>query len=396
MKADRRPRALDPTTDAARSIPSDWPGEIARGASSGGDTELTVDDDSTVNSGRFTRWELPDWATSASRVVIVFFASLAVFALLLVAKGANPIDGYRAMWDSVTRDSTAFGDVLVRAVPYLLGALAVIVPARAGLFNIGGEGQLVLGAIGAMWAADLLDQSMSRPVTLIVMAVAGMVFAAGWAAIAGVLRLVAGTNEAISTLLLNYLATFLLGWLVFERWKDPGSTGFPRTRALTEVETLPVLFGRVHIGVPIAVFAAVGVWAFLKYTAWGFQLSVLGGNPEAARRAGFRTGMLSMGALACGGALAGLAGMLHVSGVESNLRPGIMAGYGFTAVLAAWMVRQSPIRAIVSSFLLAAIAIGGNGLKISEGLSAAAVNILMAILLLAMLGWGARPAVRKS
>jgi general nucleoside transport system permease protein len=115
---------------------------------------------------------------------------------------------------------------------------------------------------------------------------------------------------------------------------------------------------------------------------------VLGQNPEAARRAGFRTGALSLSALVLGGALAGLGGMLQTSGVESNLRPGIMAGYGFTAVLAAWMVRQSPIKALASSFLLAAIAIGGNGLKIREGLSAASVNILMAIILLAVLGWG--------
>ncbi len=373
MNADGRQQVVDPVPDA--------------------DAEDAVASDRGGSGGKR---QMPDWATSAIRLVLVLVASLVVFGLLLVAKGANPIDGYRAMWESVTRDSTAFGDVLVRAVPYLLGALAVILPARAGLFNIGGEGQLVLGAIGAMWAADALNQSMSRPVTLVLMALAGMVFAAAWAAIAGVLKLVAGTNEAISTLLLNYLATLLLGWLVFEQWKDPGSTGFPRTRALTEVETLPVLFGRVHIGVPIAVLVAVGVWAFLKYTAWGFQLSVLGGNPEAARRAGFRTGMLSMGALAAGGAIAGLAGMLHLSGVESNLRPGIMVGYGFTAVLAAWMVRQSPIRAIVSSFLLAAIAIGGNGLKISEGLSAAAVNILMAILLLAVLGWGVRPGARNT
>lgn len=334
---------------------------------------------------------VPDWVRSIFRFLAVFAASLAVFALLLIAKGADPIEGYQAMWDSITRDSTAFGDVLVRTVPYLLGALAVILPARAGLFNIGGEGQLLLGAIGAMWIADLLDQSAPRAVTLVAMALAGMVFAAAWAGIAGVLRQFTGTNEAISTLLLNYLATLLLGWLVFDQWKDPASAGFPRTRAFTDLETLPVIWGRVHVGVIVALVVTVAVWAILKYTAWGFRLSVLGGNPEAARRAGFKTAALAMGALMLGGALAGLAGMIQVSGVEGNLRPGIMVGYGFTAVLAAWMVRQSPLMAIGSSFLLAAIAIGGNGLKISEGLSAASVNILMAILLLAMLGWGSRP-----
>ena len=327
---------------------------------------------------------------STTRLVGVFVASLVVFALLLVANGADPIAGYRAMWNSITRDSSAFGDVLIRTVPYLLGALAVIVPARAGLFNIGGEGQLLLGAIGAMWIANALDQSLPRGLTLALMAVVAMLFAGAWAALAAALRLVAGTNEAISTLLLNYLATLLLGWLVFGRWKDPTSTGFPRTRPFETTESLPMLWGRVHIGVAIAIPVTILVWAALRYTAWGFQLTVLGQNPEAARRAGFRTGALSLSALALGGALAGLGGMLQTSGVESNLRPGIMSGYGFTAVLAAWMVRQSPIKAMASAFLLAAIAIGGNGLKIREGLSAASVNILMAIILLAVLGWGTR------
>jgi ABC-type uncharacterized transport system permease subunit len=327
---------------------------------------------------------------SSTRLIGVFVASLVVFALLLVANGADPIAGYRAMWSSITRDSSAFGDVLIRTVPYLLGALAVIVPARAGLFNIGGEGQLLLGAIGAMWIANVLDQSLPRGVTLLLMAFVAMLLAGAWAALAAALRLVAGTNEAISTLLLNYLATLLLGWLVFGPWKDPASTGFPRTRPFETGESMPMLFGRVHIGVAIAVPVTVLVWAALRYTAWGFQLTVLGQNPEAARRAGFRTGALSLSALALGGALAGLGGMLQTSGVESNLRPGIMSGYGFTAVLAAWMVRQSPIKAMGSAFLLAAIAIGGNGLKIREGLSAASVNILMAIILLAVLGWGTR------
>ena len=315
-------------------------------------------------------------------------AALVVFALLLVAKGADPISGYRAMWNSITRDSGAFGDVVVRTSPYLLAALAVVVPARAGLFNIGGEGQLVIGAVTAFAAAEVLDQNAPRAITLVVMAIAAMLGGAAWAAIAAALREWTGTNEIISTLLLNYLATLLLGWLVFGRWKDPTSTGFPRTRSLTDAERLPIIWGRVHVGVIVALVAAVVVWLVINRTAWGFKLGVLGGNAEAARRAGFRTGALATSALLAGGALAGLGGMLQSSGVEGQLRPGIMVGYGFTGILAAWMVRQHPLKAILSSFVLAAVAVGGNGLKIREGLSAASVNILMALMLLAVLGWG--------
>ncbi len=330
----------------------------------------------------------PRAGTASLRVAGSMIAAFFVFTLLLLAKGVDPVEAYRAMWDSVTRDANSFGDVLVRLTPYLLAALATALPARAGLLNIGGEGQILLGAIGAMAMANALGQAVPRYPTLVLMAIAAMVSAALWAGIAVALRQFTGTSEAISTLLLNYLAFLALGWLVFGRWKDPGATGFPRSRILTDTERLPILFGRVHVGVVVAVIAAALLWAALRWTPWGFRLTVLGRNPEAARRAAFSTGKLTASALMLGGALAGLAGMLQVTGVEGQLRPQMMAGYGFTGVLAAWMVRHHPLRAIASSFLLAAIAIGGNGLKIRAGLSAASVNILMALLLLAVLGWG--------
>jgi simple sugar transport system permease protein len=332
--------------------------------------------------------------SSALRVTLSIASAFVVFALLLIANGVNPLDAYQAMWNSVTRDSNSFGDVLVRTTPYLLAALAVAVPARAGLFNIGGEGQILLGAIGALAMADMLGGAVPRSLTLLLMAVAAMAAAALWAGIAVALRGLAGTSETISTLLLNYLAFLFLGWLVFGPWKDPGATGFPRSRIFTDDERLPILFGRVHIGLLVAVGAAVLVWALLKWSPWGFRLGVLGRNSEAARRAGFRTGRLAASALMFGGALAGLAGMLQVTGVEGQLRPQMMVGYGFIGVLASWMVKHHPLRAIASSALLAAIATGGNGLKIQAGLSSASVNILMALLLLAVLGWGTRPKVR--
>lgn len=323
------------------------------------------------------------------RTPAAVLAALIVFGLLLLAKGADPISGYRAMWTSITRDSTAFGDVVVRTTPYLLAALAVVVPGRAGLFNVGGEGQLVIGAVAAFAMAELLGGSAPRAVTLVVMGLGAALAGALWASIAAGLRAWTGTNETISTLLLNYLAILVLGWLVFGRWKDPGATGFPRTRSLETAERMPLLWGRVHAGIVVAVLAAVLVWLLLAHTAWGFKVGVLGSNAEAARRAGFSIRTLGWSAMAVGGALAGVGGMLQLSGVETQLRQGIMAGYGFTGVLAAWMVRQHPLRAIGSAFVLAAVAVGGNGLKIREGLSAASVNVLMALMLLAMLGWGA-------
>ena len=326
----------------------------------------------------------PGWLQVATSMLGAFV----VFALLLLLNGSNPIEGYQAMWDSVTRDSASFGDVLVRLTPYLFAALAVAVPARAGMFNIGGEGQLLIGAIGAMGAADVLGQELPRALTLLAMAMAAMGAAAIWAGLAGVLRTTTGTNEAITTLLSNYLALLILGWLTFGPWKDPAATGFPRTRLLGDPESLPVLWARVHVGLIVALVVAVVVWALFRFSPFGFKLGVLGVNPEAARRAGFPTSRLSVAALMLGGAMAGLGGMVHFAGVEHQLRPQMMTGYGFAGVLAAWMVGHHPIRAMLSAGLLATIAVGGNGLKIRAGLSAASVNILMALLLLAVLGWG--------
>lgn len=351
----------------------------------GTEPDLSVDPPPEVEPLPSERRSLPGLRTAGSML-----GAFIVFGLLLLASGADPIAGYQAMWTSITRDANSFGDVLVRLTPYLLAALAVVVPARAGLFNIGGEGQLLIGAIGAMAAANVLGQALPRFPTLVMMAIFAMAAAAAWVGLSAWLRHATGTNETISTLLSNYLAFLLLGWLVFGPWKDPGATGFPRSRILEETERLPMLWGRVHIGIIVAILAAILVWAVLRWTPWGFKLSVLGGNPEAARRAGFRSGRLAASALMVGGALAGLGGMLQVTGVEGQLRPAMMSGYGFTGVLAAWMVRQHPLKAIASSALLAAIAVGGNGLKIREGLSSASVNILMALLLLAVLGWGRR------
>jgi simple sugar transport system permease protein len=153
-------------------------------------------------------------------------------------------------------------------------------------------------------------------------------------------------------------------------------------------ETWPIIWGnRVHAGIFVCVIAAVLVWAVVKFTPWGFRLRVVGGNPEAARRAGFRVGAIAMGAMVFGGALAGLGGMIELTGVEGQLRQQMMVGYGYIGFLASWLVRHDPLKLILSALLFGALAVGGNGLKSAASLSGASVYILMSLLLLAILGW---------
>ncbi len=328
------------------------------------------------------------------RWTLALGAALLIYAAFLAARGADPVEALRAMWDSAFGDSTGLGETLIRTAPLLLGALAVVVPARAGLFNIGGQGQMVMGAIGAVGMSFALDGNVAQPVTLVLVGLAGAAAGAAWSAIPALLRLTTNANEAITSLLLNYVAGLVLSWLVFERWKDPASLGQAFSEELDAKSRLPILWGeRVHSGILLAVLAAFVIWWLLRSTAWGFRLGVLGGNPEAARRAGFRVEGLALAAMLVGGALAGVAGMVEVTGVEARLRPDMLAGYGYIAFLASWLARHHPLKSIVSSMALAAIAVGGFGLKISAGLSGAAVNVLMALVLLAVLGFARKKEV---
>jgi simple sugar transport system permease protein len=323
-------------------------------------------------------------------------AALGVFALFLLLKGASPAEAFEGMWRSAFGDGDALGETILRTLPLLMAALAVAVPARAGLFNIGGEGQLLLGAIGAQAMAMALDGALPSLPTLVLMALAGMAAGLVWAAVAGGLRVLTGMNEAISSLLLNYLASIFLAWLVFEPWKDPNSLGQAYSEELVGGERLPVIWGqRVHIGVLLVVIVPVVLWLVLRYTPWGFKLRVVGGNREAARRAGLKVGGLGLAAMAVGGAIAGLGGMLEVSGVEGRLRPDMLVGFGYIGFLASWLGRHDPLKAIGASAALAAVAVGGNGLKVASGLSGAAVNVLMALVLLAVLGWSQKDSLGR-
>ena len=333
----------------------------------------------------------PVRARGLTRWVLAVAAAVGIYVVFLLVQGADPATVVSAMLRAAAGSPGNIADTLVRATPLLLAALAVAVPARAGLFNIGGEGQLVIGAVAAAGAARVLGGAPTA-VALPAMALVGAVAGLAWALLAGVLKVFTATNEAISTLLLNYIATLLLTWLVFGPWKDPASLGQAYSPRLEEGQQLPdLLSGSLHVGVLFAVAVAVVVWVVLRTTSWGFQLRVVGGNPEAARRAGLRVSRLQVGALAVGGLIAGLGGMIEVAGVEERLRPEMMVGFGFVGFLASWLARHDPLKAILAAVVLGAIAIGGNGLKVAAGLSGSAVNILMAVLLLAVLGW-ARPS----
>lgn len=374
------------------TAPPSTPGADVTGDTPGSDSPGRESLQPSSSTGWLSIDSVTNRAKGAGRWLAAVFAAMVIFSVFLLVKGADPLEVYEAMWNSASADG--FGETLIRATPFLLAGLAVAVPARAGLFNIGGEGQLLIGAIGGMFVSRSLGPDAGGISSMALIALGGMIGGAAWAAIPALLRVYLKTNEAITSLLLNYVAGLVLTWLVFESWKDPQSLGQAYSESLGDDQMLPVVWGnRVHAGIFIAASAAVLVWALLRSTRWGFRLTVLGGNPEAARRAGLAVGGLTLGAMLVGGALAGLGGAVEIAGVEGRLRPDIMLGYGFIGFLASWLVRHDPLKLIGSSLMLAAIAVGGSGLKITSGLSGGAVNVLMALVLLAVLGWGQRKEV---
>ncbi len=334
-------------------------------------------------------------ARGAGRLALAYAAALALFGAFVITKGVSPVAVYSDMWRSLS-DITSLGEVLVKASPLILAALAVAVPARAGLVNVGGEGQVVMGAIGAAGMALALDGTLPGTAMVVVMMLAAAAAGALWAGIAGLLRLTVKVNEAITTLLLNYVAIDLMLYLIYQSWKDPNGSGQPATRSLAAAARLPLVgTSRVHTGIFVAVIATALIWALFRYTSWGFRLRVVGGNPEAARRAGLPVSRLLMSAMLVGGALAGLGGMVHFAGAELKLRPGMTLNFGYIAFLASWLARHKPLNVAGAALLLSAIAIAGDSLQLDSGLPAAAVNVLMGLVLLAVMGRGmtkSRPA----
>jgi simple sugar transport system permease protein len=331
-------------------------------------------------------------AKATGRWVVAIGGALVVFGSFMLVKGVNPFTAYTDMWSSTFTSASSLGEIFIKMAPILLAALAVPLPARAGLINVGGEGQLVIGGVAAAGISIWMGDGANGTLTMVLMFLAAAAAGAVWAGIAGALRLLVGINESVTTLLLNYVAVDVSAFLIFDRWRDSEGSGQPATKAVPVAARLPLIgTSRVSIGIVIALVATVVVYLLLYKTTWGFRLGVVGGNPEAARRAGYGVGVLLLGAIMVGGALAGLGGFVGLAGVEFKLRQGFLVGYGYIGFLASWLARHHPLKVAVGSFVLAAIAVGGDSLQIDSGLPAAAVNILMALVLLAVFGWTRPP-----
>ena len=323
---------------------------------------------------------------SAGRPALGIVLALLAFAVFLLASGANPVDALLEAWSGVIGSPFGLSEVGVTMIPLVLTALATAIPTRVGLVNVGGEGQLILGA----WAATgvALYFSAGKPwLMLPVMALAGCAGGGLWAAAAALLRRWRGVNEVISTLLANYIAILVVNIFVFGPWKNPQGLGYPYTAPFGDAAVFPAIAGtRFHWGFLAAAVTLVVCYVVLTRTIWGFKMRAVGGNPEAARRRGIAVDRYVIAAMIAGGALAGLAGMVEVSGIHHDLRPGISNNLGYLGLLASWLAGHNPLGIVAACFLIAVFLVAGDVLQLTSGLPSAAGLVLIGLALFFVLG----------
>lgn len=331
------------------------------------------------------RW-MPAIGSRILQWIGLILGPFAIFALFLLAVGADPIKTYQMMARSALGDFYGVAEVLLRAAPFILAALATAIPAQVRLINVGAEGQIVIGALTTTFAAVALGNTFPAMITLPLLFLAGALGGALWAGVVGVLRMKLNVNETIASLLLNYVAVLVVAYFVHGILKDPDSFNWPYSPPFVQAARLVTIGGtRLHWGVLVAPIAALIAWYVITRTYWGLNIRVVGGNVEAARRAGLPVERIQLLLFVLAGSLAGIAGMLEVAGVEGRLRPTTGIGYGYVGFLAAWMVGQHPLGLIASSLLLAILAVSGDALQITAGLPASSVRILMAMVLIGVL-----------
>ncbi len=322
------------------------------------------------------------WRAIGTSVAIVV-AALAVTGLLLLASGVNPLRAYLEILRGAFSSVRTVSETFMYAAPVILTALSVIICFRCGLWNIGADGQLYLGAIAAV---SIGFNQINFPEPLLLPAMALGAFAAGglWAAVPAALRLLAGASEVIVTIMMNFVAVTLATYLIGGPWAS-GIT--PATRPIVPAGFLPLLIPgtRLHANIILAIAAAVCLSVILRYTVFGYRVRTIGNNVNAARYAGIPVNRVMFTSFVCGGGLAGLAGFGEVAGVYHDLPDSLSPGFGLTGIVIALLARLNPLWAVVVAYLLSALTVGAGGMQRAIGVPVSLVTIMESVLILLVL-----------
>ena len=324
------------------------------------------------------------WSYSSPLLALAITVLMGV--ALFMALGKDPVRGLQMFFWEPVRSPYALGELVVKATPLLLIALGLAVCFRSNVWNIGAEGQYVMGAIFAGGVALLADKTTGSWILPLVL-VAGVLGGMCWAGIVALLRERFNANEILVSLMLVYIATLVLGYLVFGPWKDPMGYNFPQTRMFEKVTQVPRLMAgsRMNLGVLLALAGVAALWVFLFRTRAGFALQVGGMAPAAARYAGFSSRRALWTALLISGGAAGLAGALEAAGPIGQLTPYVPAGYGFAAIIVAFVGRLHPVGMVFSALLMSMFYIGGELAQSRLGLPKSLTGVFQGLLLFTLL-----------
>ena len=322
------------------------------------------------------------YLTPVFALLLTIASSTVLFSIL----GVSPVDALDNFLIDPVKDSYGVSELLVKATPLVLCAIGLSIGFRANVWNIGAEGQLTMGAIfggGVFIYLHDVDSVFLLPAMIVMGAVGGAL----WGAIPAFFKTKFNANEILTSLMLVYVALLLLSLLVHGPWRDPDGFNFPESRTFSDAATMPNLWEgtRLHFGAILALVAALGAWLMLAKTLVGFQVKVIGAAPLAGSYAGFSQKKIIWFSLLVAGGLAGIAGVSEVSGPIGQILPSISPGYGFTAIIVAFLGRLHPIGIILAGLLMALTYLGGETAQINLGLPIAVTGVFQGMVLFFLL-----------
>jgi len=314
-------------------------------------------------------------------------ASALLFAVFLLAIGKDPLQFYALVWTGGFGSSFSIQNSLQRAAPLILTGLAFAIPARIGLTMIGGEGALVLGGFtAAAIAIPLVSAGVPPLLTLPVMALVGVLTGAAWVGLTGWLKYARGVNETIASLLMSYIAIAIMNFFVEGVLRDPASANKPSTMPIGDAYRVGAIPGTdVHWGLAAGIGLAIVLWVLMSRTTFGFAARMTGGNLRAARAQGLPVGALMVACCAIAGGCAGLAGFFEVAAIHGQANASLVAGYGFTGILVAFLARQNPLAVVPVAILFGALAAAGGVIQRRMGMPDATILVLQGMLFVVLL-----------
>lgn len=326
----------------------------------------------------------PSRVKAASIRIGAIILALACSSLFILILKLNPADVYMKMVQGAFGTNYRIRETIVKAIPLVITSLGIAIAFRMQFWNIGGEGQIAMGAFAATFFA-LNMGDMPKPILLLIMILAGMIMGGLWALIPAFFKAQWGTNETIITLMMNYIGLKWVTYLQYGPWRDPKSLGFPKIANFSDNATLPKIFG-VHIGWVIALLLVGVVYIFMNHTKKGYEIAVIGESTNTARYAGINIKKTILIAIMLSGGLCGLVGMIQASAVNNTLSVEITGGVGYTAIITAWLAYLSAPIILLVSVLFAALLEGGSYIQTVFGIPQAAAQILQGIILFFVLG----------